>query len=329
MGLTVNVTQLDGFAPVTAGTPTDKPDSEAPVEMVRCDVVDDDNGLFGPSFEYFVIHRGDGGVDLHLVGMRVGGPHGTSGFNATRTSVSEIRDMPLARWEQAARASLTMKYSGALPPAEERPQPALDWTQDDLNARVLELFPELRGDDTPAGRRRLKSLSRLARTANHYMELLAAGRSDPAAEMARRLNESPATVRSWIHRARKVGLLSPAVGRTAGVSAQENLERATAQAESRLEQLRTRLTDLEAQLAGRPPSTHEGLDSATRKLTAQAEDERATLWREIERMETALASARRDLAVLALDDDVQEFADTHARIEEDGRRGREARGDTP
>lgn len=54
--------------------------------------------------------------------------------------------------------------------------------------------------------------------AMYYMDLVARGRSDPAVEIARHFGLTPTTARSWIHRARKAGLLGAAVGRTAGTA---------------------------------------------------------------------------------------------------------------
>lgn len=324
MGLTVNVTRLDESVPVVAGRPKDDPDSRDALELARCDVIDDEHWSFGPSFEYLISRRSDDGVDVQLVGMRVGGPHGAPGHIALGTSISEIRDMPLARWEQAARASLTMKYGA--PPAANRAQSAQGGTPEDVIARVFELFPELRDDHTPAGRRRFKSLSRLARLAYQYMQLVAEGRGDPSAELARQLDESPATVRSWIHRARKVGLLGAAVGRTAGVAASRNLQRATDQGEARLEMLQRRFAELDARLESLPPSTQEGLDPAERDLIAQAEEDRQRVGDEVEKMTAAIASVQKELATIHLDADVAEFADVHERIE---RADRERRGEKP
>jgi hypothetical protein len=72
---------------------------------------------------------------------------------------------------------------------------------------VFKLYPELRGDDTPAGQRRLRSLTHLADIAMDYSVKGIFGVHDPAAAIARERDAKPATVRSWIHRARKAGFL--------------------------------------------------------------------------------------------------------------------------
>lgn len=72
-----------------------------------------------------------------------------------------------------------------------------------------------RWDDTPAGQRSYRSLSRLANIAVEYQRYLLEGRADPAAEIARQHNVNPNTARTWIHRARQAKLLTPTGGGTA------------------------------------------------------------------------------------------------------------------
>lgn len=124
-------------------------------------------------------------------------------IGAEPITVTAVRDWPLARWEAAARGAVTAEQSLGGPVEPE--------------ALLRSVFPEVEhAGDTPGERRHWNGLRKLAEAAVLYRELVTEGRADPSAEMARIKNVSPATSRSWIHRARQVGLLGPAVGRTAG-----------------------------------------------------------------------------------------------------------------
>lgn len=133
--------------------------------------------------------------------------------------VAKIRDLPLGRWERAALSAASSAarnepadylegISAASLPAEQRDRLAADLVND--------LYPGLEADRSPAGRRRLSGLLRLAQVGLDYRDLMREGRSDPAAEIARMNSVSPATARSWVHRARKAGFLGQAKGRSAG-----------------------------------------------------------------------------------------------------------------
>ena len=127
-------------------------------------------------------------------------------------TVTDMRDLPLARWEQAARARLT---------ALIREDPRLISTQrrvDELRAITerATATASRRRDIKPSSRRQARSHERLLKVADEYRANLMAGRPDPVAEIARRHDVNPSTARSWVHRARQLGFLDPAIGRTAG-----------------------------------------------------------------------------------------------------------------
>lgn len=215
----------------------------ATIDRVRCDVSDDAHPRIGASFEFQVWTHENGDRGISLQAVRVGPPHAEHIFSGKPLSISMVRDLPLARWEQAARGTLAGNLSRAPgPPKDERLYDGPTWGEmvdartRDANELVYLAYPELIGDDSPAGQRRFRSLRRLVLVAGDYMHMLIEGRSDPAAEIAREYNVSPSTARSWIHRARKAGFLAPAVGRTAGVAADQDEMRAKA-IRSALEQI--------------------------------------------------------------------------------------------
>lgn len=102
-------------------------------------------------------------------------------------TVTQIRDLPVARWEQAARASVIQQAREALAGL----------------AKVLE------------GQTATK-LGGLAEVARSYRMNVAAGMRDPVASIARDHGVKQATAAGWVFRARKAGLLGPAIGRTPG-----------------------------------------------------------------------------------------------------------------
>lgn len=90
-------------------------------------------------------------------------------------TVTAVRDLPLARWEAAARAHV-------------HPQPA---------------------PLTPADARQMRGQLHLQQIAQRFERERRNGTPDPAAAIAREDGVNRSTVRSWIHRARKLGLLPP------------------------------------------------------------------------------------------------------------------------
>ncbi len=163
-------------------------------------------------FTYLVAPTGPGG----LIGVSVQSvprqwqPWRVQWDLAETLSVATVRDLPLARWQQAAlQTALT-----------ERPEP-LDLTDEigrlhAIGDEVDRVHPGLArrimfGPASPAERRRFESARKLAEVAYDYRELVNAGTPDPAAQLARQRGAKPGTVRTWLTRARQAGFLDPSV----------------------------------------------------------------------------------------------------------------------
>ena len=105
-------------------------------------------------------------------------------------SVYELRaEFPWAGWERAARVAAAEEFAervGHLRPVG-------------VESREGSLFTRL-----------------LIEVAMEYRSNVKAGLRNPAAMIAEKHGVKPATARSWIHRARELGLLGPAKGTTAG-----------------------------------------------------------------------------------------------------------------
>lgn len=132
-----------------------------------------------------------------------------------RLTVTDVRDLPLTRWESAARARITADLQRKLSEMFDAIK-SVDPKEVIADLRIKQLYPDALTAVGASAERRLDGLRRLALTSVEYQTLLADGRADPAAEIARMHQVTPSTARSWIHRARKAGFLGPAVSRTPG-----------------------------------------------------------------------------------------------------------------
>lgn len=182
---------------------------------VTCALQDDDHPEYRATFALLITEAGT----TRTVALRTVTVAATG---APALTTSAIRDLPLHRWELAVRNITTLWLDRA---SEEGYAQGVAIAGGDIDREALvdelmrSLYPAAADDDTPAGVRRYNSLLRLAEVAVEYQLLLAEGRSDPAAEIARMRGVSATTVRGWIFRARKAGFLGPATGPTAGAQA--------------------------------------------------------------------------------------------------------------
>lgn len=73
------------------------------------------------------------------------------------------------------------------------------------HSAVDELYPGLEDDQTKAGMRRYYSMLNLAEVTRRYAYLVLDGEKNPTGRIAEEEDVKPATVRSWLHRAKKAG----------------------------------------------------------------------------------------------------------------------------
>lgn len=188
--------------------------SEKPLQ-VR--VTDPDHAGLDVVFTYQEI----GGGQVFWVGFSLGPPDGIEPMDSEVLTVGAVRDFPVARWERAARARAQAFWHEALADAVALVQRRMDLESevgrvapdlaDEANYQVArsEKGTKVSGGLTPAQRRRKERLTHLAGVAQEYRENVMAGVSDPAGAIARRREANPSTVRTWLKRAREVGLLPP------------------------------------------------------------------------------------------------------------------------
>lgn len=202
------------------------------IDTVRCLVLDDDYSV-DTTFEFGIITANKGPRMVKLMSVTIGHAWASRdrprADNAKPFSISAVRDFPLVRWEQAARGVVTWaiddlaewdtsagRFALKVTPGHESESESESPQGRLVDELVESVDPDVKNDHTPAGRRRLASLRKLASVALDYRNELMHGRPDPAVVIAGKYDVSPSTARSWIHRARAAGLLAPAVGRMAG-----------------------------------------------------------------------------------------------------------------
>ncbi|MFB6889416.1 helix-turn-helix domain-containing protein [Kitasatospora sp. NPDC056327] len=136
-------------------------------------------------------------IPLQLMGIQLAPTKASEGLMP-----SELRDLPLHRWERAARAAAeNALLAGA--PHGQAVDPACE-----AEALIAERFPELNGDLRGNALRRRRSLVHLAQMMSEYRLAEQMGSRNPAQQVADKFGVTAATVRSWLHRARREGLAS-------------------------------------------------------------------------------------------------------------------------
>jgi hypothetical protein len=109
-------------------------------------------------------------------------------------------DLPLRRWEKAALAAAEQRMLTTGPHGQHIDP---DSVARDL---VLDRHPELATATGGNALRRLNGLLHLAKMYGEYKRAEWAGSENPAQTLADAHGVTPATVRGWLHRARKEGL---------------------------------------------------------------------------------------------------------------------------
>jgi hypothetical protein len=171
---------------VEAQEPQIWPITGSDARRVEVHVRDEALGLFA-IFEFGLVP----GLPLGVLGYRV------SSLNLIDTP---LRELPVSRWEKAARAAAERRLVAAGPYGQQV-------SGDDLARTLVDAkFPEL--SDAAGGNalRRRNGLLHLAKMAYEYMQIQESGAANPAQALAERHGVSSATVRGWLHRARKEGL---------------------------------------------------------------------------------------------------------------------------
>src|ERR1044072_992987 len=158
----------------------------ADARRVEVHVRDEEQGLF-VIFEFGLVP----GLPLGVLGCRV------TSLNWIDT---RLRDLPVTRWEKAARAAAERRLVAGGPYGQQVSAGDL------AESLVNEKFPELAGASGGNALRRRNGLVHLAKMAHEYMEARESGAENPTAVLAERYEVSAATVRGWLHRARREGL---------------------------------------------------------------------------------------------------------------------------
>ncbi|MGW3024521.1 helix-turn-helix domain-containing protein [Streptomyces sp. NPDC001221] len=151
------------------------------------------------------VHVKDSELDLFVTfefGLLPGHPLRVLSYRVTSIHGIEVplRDLPILRWEKAAQAAAERRLVAGGPYGQQADRAAV------AQMIVDEKFPELVGASKGNALRRRKALLQLAEQVSEYMEAKESGSSNPAQVLADRYGVSAATVRGWLHRARREGL---------------------------------------------------------------------------------------------------------------------------
>lgn len=123
---------------------------------------------------------------------------------------NSVASLPIARWEKAARAAVERRLM-ADGPFGQHVDP-----RDMAEMIVNEKFPELAGAAGGNSLRRRNGLIQLATKFQEYKRAEETGVENPAQVLAEAYSVSTATVRGWLHRARKEGLAPESAHPNAG-----------------------------------------------------------------------------------------------------------------
>lgn len=199
---------------VTVSSPRQvEKESEAGVATVEVTVRPDEQPQLIVTFQYLVRT----GEVLFPCGLKIepAGDGPSDGW--VRLGVGLIRDLPIARWERAARAAAEKQVEGAKVWEWRQAQTPREITRL-AETIVREMNPGLDPAAGKAAARRWNRLVRLAEVVHEHDAARARGAKSPAGEVASARGVEPSTVRSWLSQAKQEGI-------TAGVIPLEDFER--------------------------------------------------------------------------------------------------------
>ncbi|MFF7021947.1 hypothetical protein ACFY97_13130 [Streptomyces klenkii] len=116
-----------------------------------------------------------------------------------------VRELPLARLERAARSLFELSYRVPREGVARMGRRDASSVTENAEAVVRRLHPDLDQKAGAGAARRWKRLVRLAEVIQEYQMAVTRGEKSPATTVAESRGVAPATVRSWMHQARKEG----------------------------------------------------------------------------------------------------------------------------
>ncbi|WPO69911.1 hypothetical protein [Streptomyces sp. KN37] len=158
-----------------------------------------------PEFSVTFVYAVRDSEILFPAGMRVEPAHGVPSREWSRLGAGLIKDLPVARWERAARAAADAQIAGATTWTWQTPSDQSEATRL-AEAIVREMNPALDPNSGKAAARRWKRLVRLAEVVNEHDAARARGAKSPAGEVAEARGVEPSTVRSWLTQAKQEGI---------------------------------------------------------------------------------------------------------------------------
>ncbi|MFI9059781.1 MULTISPECIES: hypothetical protein [unclassified Streptomyces] len=142
---------------------------------------------------------------LHAFAFRVEPRGGFSAAEQAKVGAGLLRDMPIARWEKAARTAAVYHVEGEVPWAWKTGD-----DEESISRLAVEIVSAMNPDlDPKAGKGAARSWNRLIRLAEVTLQAEMAssrGEKSPAAYVAEQRGVAAATVRGWLHQARQAGI---------------------------------------------------------------------------------------------------------------------------
>ncbi|WP_329340693.1 hypothetical protein OG252_33145 [Streptomyces sp. NBC_01352] len=123
---------------------------------------------------------------------------------------ASLKDLPVSRWEKVARAAAERRLMAGGPYGQHVAP------EDAARSIVNKKFPELADASGGNALRRRNGLIHLAMMFEEYKRAEETGVENPAQVLAEKHSVSAATVRGWLHRARKEGLAPESTHPNAG-----------------------------------------------------------------------------------------------------------------
>ncbi|MET9414111.1 hypothetical protein ABZY03_07955 [Streptomyces klenkii] len=145
------------------------------------------------------------GEALQPCGFKIEPAPGVAPGSRQHLGATVVRELPLARLERAARGLFELSYRIPREGVARMGKREAATISEAAQVMVRELHPDLDETAGAGAARRWKRLVRLAEVVQEYQMAVTRGDKSPAATVAEARDVAPATVRSWMHQARKEG----------------------------------------------------------------------------------------------------------------------------
>lgn len=227
------------------------PEDEGTKPMAKVFIDDSSHPYLRALMQYVIIDAHGGFRPVGFSVTQVVGENLPDEFE--RLGPGAIKDLPITRWDRVAQAAVTRALARSVPSSittqvgvAEAPDrsdeaaatlmPVPSKVAVSRRDRAIQVVSKLRPDLVPSkskgAARSWNGLVKLAEAVDEHSEEMVKGVPDPVAVMAERHGVAPATVRTWLHRARQAGITMATLA-TSGAGNAESIALGTFFAEAR------------------------------------------------------------------------------------------------